>query len=73
MATVAQQLADAREAKHKLITGKMARVFMDQNGERVEFTQTNISQLNEYIRLLEGQLSPSMAAYGRSRPIGFTF
>lgn len=73
MATAAVRLAEARTARHKLITGQMARVFMDQNGERVEFTQTNIAMLDRYIRELEGEVSPSLAGLKAPRPIGFIF
>lgn len=73
MATVAQQLTEARAARHKLVTGQMARVFMDQNGERIEYVSTNIAQLDAYIRSLEAQVSPSLAGIRANRPIGFTF
>jgi hypothetical protein len=73
MATAAVRLEQARAARHKLITGQMARVFMDQNGERVEFTQTNIANLDRYIRELEAEVSPSAARLKAPRPIGFTF
>lgn len=69
MATPAEQLAEAKAARHKLVTGQLARVFMDQNGERVEFVATNIAQLDAYISQLEGSITPTLAR----RPIGFTF
>lgn len=71
MATMAQQLQEAKDARHKLVTGQLARVFMDQNGERVEFLATNIGQLDAYIRTLEATISPSV--YRAPRPIGFIF
>ncbi len=46
----------AKIARHNLITGKMAKVIVDQNGERVEFNSTNLKQLNAYIADLEKQL-----------------
>lgn len=70
MATNAVLLEQAKDAKHKLVTGQLARVFMDQNGERVEFTATNIEALNRYIRELEQLISPRSCA---RRPIGFIF
>jgi hypothetical protein len=70
MATTAQLLEEARTARHKLSIGQLARVFMDQNGERVEFVATNIGQLDAYIRQLEGLLTPTVRSH---RPIGFTF
>jgi hypothetical protein len=69
MATTAEQLAEAKAAKHKLVTGTLARVFVDQNGERVEYTATNLDRLNLYIRELEGAITPTLAR----RPLGFTF
>lgn len=70
MATTAELLQQARDARHKLVTGQLARVFMDQNGERVEFVATNIGALDSYIRQLESDL----AGVARARkPIGFIF
>lgn len=69
MATTAELLAQAQEAKHKLVTGQMARVFVDQNGERVEYTATNLKYLSDYIRELEMLITPSSAR----KPIGFIF
>lgn len=71
MATLAQQLDEAKAARHKLVTGQLARVFMDQNGERVEFVATNVAQLDAHIRNLEGLVAPT--TYCPPRPIGFTF
>jgi hypothetical protein len=71
MATPAQQLEEAKEARHKLVTGQLARVFMDQNGERVEFVATNIAALDAHIRTLETLSNPSM--FRSPRPIGFIF
>jgi hypothetical protein len=52
-------LADAEAAYHSLLTGKSARVLVDQNGERVEFTAANRASLAAYIadlkRLLGSQ------------------
>ena len=66
-------LGQARTARHQMVTGKLARVFMDQNGERVEFLATNIAQLDKYIRDLEAICNPVAALHNRPRPIGFTF
>lgn len=73
MATNAQLLQEAKDAKHKLITGKLARVFMDQNGERVEFNRTNIADLDNYIATLEALVDPVSARSLYRKPIGFTF
>jgi hypothetical protein len=70
VATTQQLLDQAKDARHKLVTGQLARVFMDQNGERVEFVATNIAQLDAYIRQLEAEL----AGVPRARkPLGFIF
>jgi hypothetical protein len=73
MATNAQLLQEAKDAKHKLVTGKLARVFMDQNGERVEFNKTNIADLDSYISQLEAAVNPSAAKSLYRKPLGFTF
>jgi hypothetical protein len=70
VATSAEQLQQAKDAKHKLVTGQLARVFMDQNGERVEYTSTNIDMLNRYIAELEALVTPNLCV---RRPIGFIF
>lgn len=53
MATIQQQLDEARAAYHALNTGTMARVVVDQNGERVEFVAANRAGLYNYIQELE--------------------
>lgn len=67
-----QQLTDARDKYHKLMTGTLARVFVDQNGERVEYTATNASVLLSYIRELEKPL-PAPGVSNHPKPIGFFF
>lgn len=54
--TPEEQLADAREKYHLLLTGQLARVFVDQNGERVEFTAANAARLAAYIQQLVRQV-----------------
>lgn len=51
------QLREARSAYHALITGTMARVVVDQNGERVEFVASNRGSLYTYIQKLESELA----------------
>lgn len=53
-------LAEARTAYHALMTGTSARVVVDQNGERVEFTAANKQNLYNYIVDLERQLAPAV-------------
>jgi hypothetical protein len=71
LATTAELLTEARTARHKLVTGQLARVFMDQNGERVEYVATNIAALDRYIASLEATLAGTRP-YSR-KPIGFIF
>lgn len=55
--TPEQQLEDAKEQYHALMTGQKPRVLVDQNGERIEFTATNAAKLQLYIASLERQIS----------------
>lgn len=71
MATTQERLDQAKEAKHKLATGQLARVFMDQNGERVEYTATNMAQLSSYIASLEAEIA-GVNRLAR-KPVGFIF
>lgn len=63
------RLAEAKTAYHKLMLGQSPRVFVDQNGERVEYTAANAARLTAYIRGLEQQIN---ACKGRQfgRPMG---
>ena len=70
--TLTEQLAEARAAYHELITGKAARVVVDQSGERVEFVAANSQKLYLYIQSLERQLGVS-AVVQPVGPAGFTF
>lgn len=71
MATVQQNLDEARAAYHALHTGSMARVVVDQDGQRVEFVAANASKLYAYIQSLEGQVTPPASGY--AGPAGFVF
>ena len=48
-----KMLNDARAKYHDVVTGTSARVFVDQNGERVEYTAANADRLKAYIAGLE--------------------
>lgn len=58
MATLTDQLTEARAAYHKLMTGGAVRVFVDQNGERVEYVQADADKLAAYIERLAKLLEP---------------
>ena len=56
MATIAEQLAEAKDAYHALMTGRSVRVYVDQNGERMEYTPATKSSLKAYIDDLQSQV-----------------
>lgn len=66
-------LTEARQAYHDLIRGIRARVFVDQNGERIEYDRASSGDLAAWIRTLENALDSNLARYRQPRPIGFTF
>jgi hypothetical protein len=49
-------LNEARAAYHELMTGRQARVFVDQNAERIEYTLASAPRLAAYIAQLERML-----------------
>jgi len=72
--TIKQKLAEAQKAYHDLMLGQQVRVFVDQNGERVEYTAANASRLQAYIQSLLSLLnSPTGCAQAVTGPARFTF
>lgn len=67
------KLQAAKDAYHNLMTGKMARVVVDQNGERVEFVAANASRLAAYIKQLEAECAADAGAPRSTGPFGFIF
>lgn len=73
------KLTDATSQYHSLVTGTAARVVVDQNGQRVEFTSANRTNLLSYISMLQGQINAccggaaSPALFQAVRPMGFLF
>ena len=55
-ATLEARLSDAEAQLHLVLTGQSARVFVDQNGERIEYTAANANRLQTYIMSLKSQL-----------------
>jgi hypothetical protein len=51
--TYTARLSEAEGALHKLMIGSQARVVVESNGERVEFTAANASRLRAYIEELK--------------------
>ena len=47
------RLAAAEEAYHSVMLGGQAKVYVDQNGERIEYGVTNASRLAAYIAELK--------------------
>jgi hypothetical protein len=68
MATLAEQLSEAQAAYHRLQIGEAPLVYVDQNGERVEYNRTTAPRLAAYISELERQ----MAGQPRPNVIRFT-
>lgn len=54
--TTQQKLDEAEAALHKLMIGRSARVIVDQNGERVEYSAANRARLQAYIDQLKTEL-----------------
>lgn len=55
-AVLETRLADAEQQYHLLVTGQAAKVFVDQNGERIEYQQGSAIRLSAYIADLKRQL-----------------
>ena len=65
--TLEERLADAEAQYHDLVTGQQAKVFVDSNGERVEYSMANRADLAKYIQSLKDQITD---AAGRARVRG---
>lgn len=77
-AELKMMLIDALDSLHNLRTGKMARVIVDKNGERVEFTSATQNGLITYINQLrnamdEKECNKSKMNASAISPIGFIF
>ena len=55
--TPEEMLADAKAQLHLLMTGQMAQVYVDQNGERVEYTRANRADLAKYVDRLANEIN----------------
>lgn len=67
------RLDEAVAAYHQLTIGQSARVVVDQNGERVEFTAANSAKLASYITSLRMQLAPTACGVNTLAPAQFFF
>lgn len=66
--TLQEKLTQAEAAYHDLMIGQKAVVFVDQNGERVEYTRTNAARLQQYITSLKAQIGGTPYGGGPLRP-----
>lgn len=57
LASAATRLEEARIALHNLMLGKSAVSVTDQNGEKVDFKQTDVKKLQAYILELEHEIA----------------
>lgn len=73
LATLRARRAEADIAYHKLMTGQVARVHVDQSGERVEFVTSNASRLALYIQTLDRQIAALEKRSSGGGPMGFIF
>jgi gpW len=72
--TIQQQYDEAQTAYHKLMTGTAARVVVDTDGSRVEFTVANASKLYAYIQTLAAQLpATTTSCVPNNAPLQFLF
>lgn len=55
-AVLQARLEEAETALHQIELGQGVRVFVDQNGERIEYTASNRTSLKAYIRSLKFQI-----------------
>lgn len=65
-------LAEMRADYTALISGNKARVIVDQNGERVEFTAASAQRLYAWIQEAAACLDPGVKPRAH-RPMGFYF
>ena len=63
-ATYTARLTEAETAYHQLMMGTSARVYVDQNGERVEFNANSKAGLRAYILELKALLGLSLGIVG---------
>lgn len=61
-------LKDAQQSLHDITTGNKAKVYVDQNGERVEYQMANVDKLRTYITELKKALGISVKVLG---PLNF--
>lgn len=72
--TLQEKIDAARAAYAELIGGKAARVYVDQNGERIEYSTGSAPRLFVYIeQLLSEQRTLASPPTGPRQPMRFVF
>lgn len=66
-AALQKRLKEAEASYHELMLGQVARVFVDQNGERVEYAAANAERLRAYITSLKIELGIPLNIVGPLR------
>lgn len=69
MAVTPEELEAAKKKYYAIISGTAAEEFVDQNGERVEFTRANAAALLAWINAND----PTLTTVYPYRPMGFLF
>ncbi len=69
----AAEVAQMRKDYALLVSGKQARIIVDQNGERVEYTAANASRFYALINEAEACLLPGASVRKINRPLWFYF
>lgn len=73
MATLTEQLAEARSVLHDWRLGRVAREYTDSNGERVTYSVEGLRGLSAYIADLERQIAAANGASTTGRPMRVFF
>ena len=68
-----EQLAEMRSEYAALVSGNKARIIVDQNGERIEFTAANAARLYALIQEAAACLGSGTGPKRPNRPMGFFF
>lgn len=72
LAILKSRIEQAENAYHSLMTGQMAVVIVDQNGEKVEFNKVSADKLYAYISSLKLQI-PNAPVSPYAGPIRYFF
>lgn len=73
MATLTEQLAEARTVYHDWRLGKLARTYRDSNGEEVTYSAEGLRGLSAYIADLERQIAAVNGTPALGRPMKVWF